>query len=87
MKSQLKLPVGAHYHVTEKPASVPFTPEAPALHFHPVPPLQHLMCFPNENKRSPASLRQPYSGIWDQIKASVEAEKRNEMASEGRCTK
>lgn len=63
MKSQLKLPAGAHYHVTEKPASVPFTPEAPALHFHPVPPLQHLMCFPNENKRSPASLRQPYSGI------------------------
>lgn len=41
------------------------------------------MCFPNENKRSPTGLRQSYSGIWDQIKASVEAERRNEMASEG----
>lgn len=33
------------------------------------------MCFPNENKRSPTGLRQSYSGIWAQIKASVEAEK------------
>lgn len=38
--------------------------------------------FPNENKLRPAGLRQLNSGIWDQIKAPVEAERRNEITSE-----
>lgn len=49
-------------------------------------PLEQKMCFPNENKLRPASLRQLNSGIWDQIKTPVAAEKRNEIASEERCT-
>ena len=44
------------------------------------------MCFPNENKLRPTGLRQLNSGIWDQIKTPVEAERRNEITCEGRCT-